>query len=55
MVRMARFGLAMALTLALKVLTNFRLCLVTLCYQINKFQQKVYLLEMEEKEEKDAK
>ena len=38
MVRMARLGLAMAPTLSLKVLTNFRLSLQQV--EHNKFQQK---------------
>ena len=42
MVRMARIGLAMAPTLSLKVLTNFRLSVVTSYERIlSKYQQKV--------------
>ena len=55
MVRMARLGLAMAPTLSLKVLTNFRLSLVTSNERIlMNFNQKVKLL-MKEKEEEAAK
>ena len=56
MVRMARLGLAMAPTLSLKVLTNFRLSLVTSYERIlTNFNKKVKRLMEEEKEEKTAK
>ena len=55
MVRMARLGLAMAPKLSLKVLTNFRLSLVTSYERIlTNFNQKVNLLK-EEEEKEDAK
>ena len=54
-VRMARLGLALAPTLALKVLTNLWLGLLTGYLRIlTNFNQKVNLLE-KEKKEKDAK
>ena len=56
MVRMARLGLAMAPTLALKVLTNFRLHLVSSYERIlTNFNKKVKRLMEEKKEEKAAK
>jgi len=55
MVRLARLGLAMAPTLSLKVLTNFRLSLVTSYERIlTNFNKKVKRL-MKEKKEEDAK
>ena len=54
MVRMARLGLAMAPTLSLKVLTNFRLSLVTSYEQIlTNFNKKVKRLMEEEEKEKE--
>ena len=53
MVRMARLGLAMAPTLSLKVLTNFRLALPT---GYERISTKSKLLEKKKKEEEmDAK
>ena len=53
MVRMVRLGLAMASMLSLKVLTNFRLSLVTSYERIlTNFNKKVKCL-MEEEEEKE--
>ena len=57
MVRMARLGLAMAPTLSLKVLTNFRLSLVTSYERIltNFNKSKILMEEEEEEKMKDAK
>ena len=55
MVRMARLGLAMAPTLSLKVLTNFRLGLVTSYERIlTNFNKKVKRFMKEEEKEKEA-
>ena len=55
MVRMARLGLAMAPTLSLKVLTNFRLSLVTSYERIlTNFNKKVKRLMKEKEKKKEA-